>query len=98
MILRIVKMQFLPEHVPSFLHLFEERKDRIRNFEGCKHLELWQDAHDPTIFFTYSHWENEAKLNHYRFSTLFKETWSLTKPLFAAKALAWSVNRKMLVL
>ena len=98
MILRIVKMQFLPEHVPSFLHLFEERKERIRRVDGCKHLELWRDAHDPTIFFTYSHWENEAKLNHYRFSPLFKDTWSKTKSLFAAKAEAWSLNREMLVL
>jgi len=96
MIIRIVQMHFHAEMVEEFLRLFEERKSRIRNYEGCLHLELWQDEHDHAIFFTYSHWENEGYLDHYRFSEFFKDTWGRTKALFAAKPQAWSVNRKVI--
>ena len=97
MIIRIVKMTFRATEVPAFVALFEERKMLIRHFEGCRHLELWQDAQDPNIFFTYSHWDSEAHLNKYRFSELFKDTWFRTKALFSARAEAWSVQQKMVV-
>lgn len=97
MIIRIVQMKFRPEEVENFLVLFEERKSLIRNFHGCNHLELWQDENDKNIFFTYSFWENESALNHYRFSELFKDTWSKTKVLFSDKPQAWSLNQKMVV-
>lgn len=97
MIVRIVQMNFEEQKVDSFLALFNERKSLIRHFEGCKHLELWQDAHKPAIFFTYSIWESEQHLDHYRFSELFKDTWARTKVLFAEKPQAWSVNQKMII-
>jgi quinol monooxygenase YgiN len=97
MIVRIVQMTFRPEEVENFQALFNERKERIRHFEGCTHLELWQDAHDPNIFFTYSNWQSETYLDHYRFSDFFKDTWSKTKALFAEKPNAWSVNQKVIV-
>jgi hypothetical protein len=87
-------MTFTAESIATFQTIFEERKQRIRSFNGCEHLELWQDAHNPCIFFTYSIWQNEKDLDHYRFSEFFKETWSLTRALFASKAQAWSVQRK----
>jgi quinol monooxygenase YgiN len=90
-------MHFRENSVNDFLQLFEERKSKIRHFEGCHHLELWQDENDPCIFFTYSHWESEHHLNLYRFSALFKDTWATTKTFFAAKPQAWSVQRKMVV-
>lgn len=95
MIIRIVQMSFKEEHVDTFLSLFEERKKLIRSFDGCHHLELWQDANKPGIFFTYSMWEDEKKLDHYRFSELFKDTWARTKALFSEKPQAWSVNQLM---
>lgn len=97
MIVRIVQMTFEPSSVGDFLALFEERKQLIRHFEGCKHLELWQDAHASNIFFTYSMWDSEEQLNHYRFSELFKDTWARTKALFADKPQAWSVNQRMII-
>jgi heme-degrading monooxygenase HmoA len=97
MIVRIVQMTFREEEVPAFTALFEERKQLIRGFDGCKHLELWQDAHAANIFFTYSKWESEAHLNHYRFSEFFKDTWARTKSLFADKPQAWSVNQRVVV-
>lgn len=92
--LRIVKMTIREEEIAAFQQLFLERKERIRAFDGCQHLELWQDLKHPEIFFTYSHWASEQQLNHYRFSEFFKETWTATKALFAEKAEAWSVERK----
>ena len=86
-------MHFQAEQVPAFTQLFEERKGIIRSFAGCEHLELWQDAHNTEIFFTYSIWQSEAHLDHYRFSEFFKDTWGKTKALFAASPSAWSVNK-----
>jgi len=97
MIVRIVQMSFREDEVDNFLALFEERKELIRGFDGCSHLELWQDAHSSHIYFTYSHWDSEQHLNHYRFSELFKDTWAKTKALFKEKPQAWSVNQKMVV-
>ncbi|MEO6833465.1 MAG: antibiotic biosynthesis monooxygenase family protein [Chitinophagaceae bacterium] len=94
MIIRVVQMNFRAEEIETFQALFAERKERIQSFEGCLHLELWQDVNRTGIFFTYSHWESEQHLNHYRFSEFFKETWKATKVLFAEKAQAWSVERK----
>ena len=92
MIVRLVKMTFRPEEVNVFTALFNERKQTIRAFPGCTHLELWQDSTHGNVFFTYSMWNTEADLNHYRFSEFFKDTWSKTKALFADKPQAWSVS------
>ncbi|MCW3080255.1 MAG: antibiotic biosynthesis monooxygenase [Segetibacter sp.] len=89
----MVKMTFRADAVEAFKVFFEERKEKIRNFEGCTHLELWQDNHDQNIFFTYSNWQDEAALTHYRNSSFFRDTWQLTRPMFSAKAEAWSVNQ-----
>jgi quinol monooxygenase YgiN len=92
MITRIVKMTFRPEEVDNFLAVFDESSSLIRNFKGCNHLELLRDENDPCIFFTYSYWDSEEHLNHYRYSELFKSVWAKTSKLFAEKATAWSVQ------
>ncbi|MBL7744362.1 MAG: antibiotic biosynthesis monooxygenase [Chitinophagaceae bacterium] len=92
-ITRIVKMVFRPEEIGKFQQLFAERKDHIRHFPGCRHLELWQDDKQKNVFFTYSIWDSEEYLDHYRFSGFFKETWTLTKALFAGKPEAWTLNQ-----
>ena len=89
----MVKMTFRADAIETFKAFFEERKEKIRNFEGCTHLELWQDNKDGAIFFTYSHWQNETALSHYRNSAFFRDTWQLTKQMFASKAEAWSVDQ-----
>jgi len=93
MIIRIVQMTFRVEAIDDFKALFDERKSTIKGFPGCTHLELWQDSKQPNIFFTYSHWDAESDLDHYRFSEFFKDTWTLTKALFKDKPHAWSVVR-----
>ncbi len=93
MIIRIVQMTFREEVIEDFKALFEERKSTIKGFAGCTHLELWQDSNQRNIFFTYSHWNTESDLDHYRFSEFFRDTWTRTKALFKEKPQAWSVNR-----
>ena len=85
-------MTFREDAVTDFITLFKERNETIRNFPGCTHLELWQDSKAPNLFFTYSNWNSEADLDHYRYSEFFKDTWSRTKALFADKPNAWSMN------
>ncbi len=78
-LIRVVRMTFRPEEVPAFLKNFEAHKILIRNFPGCRHLELWQDENQKNIFVTYSHWESEDALNQYRDSQLFKSVWNFGK-------------------
>ena len=93
MIVRIVKMGFEASEIDTFLKNFEDHKHQIRRFEGCHFLELYQDEHEPTQFFTYSYWHSAAALEHYRQSELFQTVWSKTKPLFNIKPEAWSVRK-----
>mgnify|MGYP000389165877 CR=1 FL=1 len=93
MFVRIVKMSFSEEHIDAFLKNFEENKRQIRNFKGCKLLELYRDKTDSNIFFTYSYWETEHDLEQYRTSELFNQIWSKTKVLFNDKPEAWSVDK-----
>jgi quinol monooxygenase YgiN len=84
-------MTFQPDKVPDFLANFDENKQAIRNFEGCTHLDLLQDLHQPNIYCTYSIWESEIYLNNYRNSALFRAVWTKTKAWFAEKPTAFSV-------
>jgi len=92
MFTRIVKMVFETENIPVFLDNFETVKEKIRAFEGCTFLELYQDRQHPNVFFTYSKWLHPSHLENYRNSSLFKEVWGITKPLFSEKAQTWSVD------
>ena len=85
MFIRIVKMRFQEDKIEAFLNNFEEVKHHIRNFEGNRFLELYQDKNDKRIFFTYSYWENEEALENYKKSALFDGVWSYTKTLFSDK-------------
>ena len=93
MFVRIVKMSFDPSKIEEFLAHFETHKARIRSFAGCQLLELYRDKQDANVFFTYSLWNSEQDLEHYRQSELFQDVWSYTKPMFNAKPEAWSVDK-----
>lgn len=86
-------MTFKPDAIEVFKENFNRNKEAIRRFQGCQFLELYRDKHNTNIFFTYSYWESEAALESYRNSDLFKSVWAKTKPLFAAKPEAWSVDK-----
>ncbi len=84
-------MTFAPQHVSDFLKLFERNKKQIGSFDGCIHLELWNDKENPNVFFTYSHWKDESYLEKYRNSDLFSTVWNENKNYFSAKPEAWTV-------
>ncbi len=84
-------MTFEAGKVDEFLGIFHENSESIRNFPGCKHLELLHSRDFPNILFTYSLWESPEKLDEYRRSALFQSTWKKTKKLFSAPAEAWSL-------
>ncbi|WP_378187405.1 putative quinol monooxygenase [Aquimarina sp. W85] len=90
MIIRIVKMGFKTERIDEFLAMFVTKKEQIRGFDGCTHLKLIRDIHNPDQFFTYSHWESQEHLDAYRASALFKDIWANTKKHFNQKPEAWS--------
>jgi hypothetical protein len=92
MITRVVRLSFEPSKVVEFYKVFEATKLQIAAFEGCNGLQLMQDASEKNVIYTLSYWENEASLNKYRFSDLFKATWSQTKILFNNKPQACSLE------
>jgi len=85
-------MSFDPTKIELFLENFNNNKEKIRNFNGCRLLELYRDKNNPNIFFSYSYWESEIHLEAYRNSDLFKGVWNKTKTMFNDKAQAWSVD------
>lgn len=93
MFIRIVKMSFHQENISAFLNNFDIMKEKIRNSQGNRFLELYQDKNNPNVFFTYSFWETEQDLENYRQSALFDEVWTFTKKLFNDKPEAWSVDK-----
>ena len=97
MITRIVRLEFQPEKVEDFLVLFNSSKQLIRHFPGVHHLELHRDAQLSNVFYTFSIWEGEDELEVYRQSELFQGVWAQTKVLFAAKPLAYSLVKEMVV-
>ena len=92
MLTRIVRMVFVPEFVPNFRSLFDEKSELIRMFPGCEKLELWVDDSHENIFYTHSHWLSASHLEAYRKSDLFREVWKQTKTGFADRPQAWSTR------
>ncbi|MDA0378120.1 MAG: antibiotic biosynthesis monooxygenase [Bacteroidetes bacterium] len=78
-------MEFAPENVDAFLELFHSVSDAIRAVDGCHELTLLQDLDHPGRMTTYSLWEDEAALDSYRDSDLFRSTWARTKMMFIAR-------------
>jgi (4S)-4-hydroxy-5-phosphonooxypentane-2,3-dione isomerase len=85
-------MHFRINEDKKFLLIFEASKYLIRNFPGCRNLELLRDVRHEGVYFTISIWESELALENYRNSDLFKNTWQQTKTLFETKAVAWSLS------
>lgn len=92
MIVRFVDMFFELEKTQLFLEIFNESKEKIRSFDGCKDLKLVQNKENPNHFSTISIWLSVEHLENYRQSELFKTTWEKTKKLFNAKPRAVSYD------
>ncbi len=97
MLIRIVRMTFLPDKLADFQVIFDRSKAHIRSFPGCRHLELLHDPDQPAVRITYSHWDSADALEAYRRSDLFRTTWAATKLLFAEKPVAFSAEQAEVV-
>ena len=86
-------MQFDKDKVEDFKKLFNKTYTQMRNFDGCRFLELYQDEKDASVFFTVSKWEGSVELEYYRNSDLFRNTWATTKTFFSATSEAYSIVR-----
>ena len=84
-------MEFQPDKVEEFTAFFETIKDKIAGVSGCHHVELCKDSKLDHVYYTFSRWEDEGKLDAYRHSALFEEVWDRTKKLFGGKPLAYSL-------
>ncbi|MEZ4772792.1 MAG: antibiotic biosynthesis monooxygenase family protein [Bacteroidia bacterium] len=91
MIVRIVRMVFQEDKLEVFQQIFNEHKNEIRHFPGCRQLELMKDARNPFIRYTHSLWEDESSLEAYRNSSVFKAVWPKTSALFSEKPVAYSL-------
>ena len=89
---RVVRLEFEPQYVDSFLTFFEDFHHEIVNFKGCRSLKLMRDSENEQVFFTISEWESVDDLNRYRKSSLFKEVWPGVKSWMSGKPLAYSLE------
>lgn len=97
MLIRIVKLSVESTRLDEFMKLFNLSKDKIRNFDGCRQLELLCVTEEKNILFTYSTWDSERHLQKYLQSEVFKSTWEQVKPLFCEKPEAWSLEKVITV-
>lgn len=93
MFIRIVKLSIKEDQMNEFLAFFDTVKEKIRHFEGCTLLEVYQDKKNPGTIFTYSIWKEESDLENYRISEFFTGVWSHIKLFFNGKPEAWSVDQ-----
>ena|SRR5688572_27731026 len=93
MVKRIVMLQLLPGTEDRFMNIFNITKDEIRSQKGCLSLEILRSSNktDSSIW-TISLWQSADDLETYRASSLFQKTWADVKPLFAEKAMAWTLS------
>lgn len=91
-ITRIVKLTFQPQHNDDFIKMYDSKRERIAQFEGCTGVKLLRDTADHNVFFTYSTWDSVAHLDAYRESEFFVSTWAVVKTWFSEKPQAWSVG------
>jgi quinol monooxygenase YgiN len=92
MLVRVVQLHLQPESVPQFLEVFANHQKKIRENPGCISVQLLQLDQDPGHLATLSHWTSQEALDHYRHSEFFKKLWSTVKPMFSAKAQAFSYH------
>jgi len=92
MLVRLVKLEFLPEHADRFAAFFEGEAEGIRRVPGCLSVRAFRDRDEPNRFFTQSVWESPEALEAYRASEFFRNNWRTVKAWFAAAPVAWSTE------
>jgi quinol monooxygenase YgiN len=96
MIVRIVSLQFEAANAETGKQLLKNVASRVRETEGCSHLQILFDVHHSGKVFTLSQWESLAALNKYRKSEFFVNFWSNMRPLLEKEAIARSTYQEMI--
>jgi quinol monooxygenase YgiN len=91
MIRRIVRLEFDPDRVEEFKTFFAQNRHLISAFPGCISLDLFADADNGNVYYSFSIWENKEALEKYRDSETFKTLWTFAKARFSAKPQAFSL-------
>lgn len=76
----------------DFESVFSGARSKIASFNGCQELRMLKAIDSTGVYTTVSTWTNQDALEQYRQSDLFKKTWSTVKPMFTARAVAYSYN------
>jgi heme-degrading monooxygenase HmoA len=92
MITRLVKLSLQAAKADEFEALFYQTQAMIEDSEGCHKTDLFKVSGNESEYFTISYWNTEKDLENYRASNLFKSVWAQVKPLFSAKAEAWTLS------
>lgn len=90
MLIRIVIMTIEDDRCDDFEAAFSSVRQHISDFEGCIQLRMLRGTDEPSVYTTLSTWTGKDALERYRQSDLFKKTWATVKPMFAARAVAYS--------
>ncbi len=98
MIVRIVRMHFRPEVKEMVQQRLIEQAPKVRAFPGCLYLALHQDAENPAIFYSISHWESPHALEVYRQDALFQDFWAEIKAHFVQPAQAFTLRQSLLAM
>jgi hypothetical protein len=69
-------MSFEPHKVEDFLLFLKQLNCKLQHLMVAKALFYDRDAQLPNVLCTYSYWQSEMHLNKYRYSPLFKDTWT----------------------
>lgn len=91
--IRLVKLTIDSNKKEAFLDSFNQFKDTISTYPGCKGMRLLMDKNDPQTVFTYSEWESDEALENYRNSELFTKVWPALKASFAGRTEVWSTEQ-----
>ncbi len=92
MIVRIVEMHIDPFKKQEVVRTFKEIKESVRQFKGCHYVGLFENINSPEHIITYSIWDSEEDLEHYRNSPVFERNWKLLKMFFIGKPKAYSLK------
>ncbi|MCK5822505.1 MAG: antibiotic biosynthesis monooxygenase [Bacteroidales bacterium] len=92
MITRIIKFKIDTVNTDEFKQFFTLRKNDFSKIEGCKNMEILNDKEDKDVYFMYTIWETEFKLNKYRKSELNKTLWTKLNVWSVKEPQAWTVE------
>jgi len=92
MITRIIKFKIEPVNADDFKQFIASIKDDFSTIKGCKNMEILNDKEDKDVYFMYTIWDTEFKLNQYRKSEINKTLWSKLQEWSKKEPQAWTVE------